>query len=665
MFVSETDQTFVRDEIQGDGTSGLYRLSTAPIIGNSDTIRIEVRDRFDSAIVLSSQTLDRFLDYNIDNFDGSLFFKKPIPSRDQDFNLIYIVAEYESRSAAANDIIAGGRVAFSTDNDEIEVGVTHVNDSQQGEEGDLTGVDLRWQVTDRTEVRAEIAESNSESGGVQQSGSAHGISVDHRSERLDLRAYYRKIDDEYGLGHQSVASKGISKFGVDGRLDISETLSLNAQAGQQENLETGTERLVAEANVQYRNEVYSAQLGIAHAADEFTDGVENTSDILTVGISRRIMGSKMNVRANSNFSLGNDPENADYPSNYVLGLDYEVVTGVDLFAEYENAEGRDKESEMTRVGVRASPWSRAQFDSSVTNETTEFGPRLFANLGLIQGFQVNEHWAVDIGIDQTSTLSDPTIRTLDPDREFSSGTRREDFVATSFGTLYQSEFWSLNSRLEYRDSDSEKRTAFIAGWYREPSLGHGLSAGLAVHRSDRNDLTETLSIDLRFGWARRPARSEWTFLDRVDLVYDDTQIVGGSQRCWRLINNFNANRRIGASKQLGLQYAFKYVQTNFGAEDYSGYTDLVGLDLRYGFKPKWEGGLHTSIYHSYESSIVDYGVGLDLGWNVRDNMWITLGYNISGFHDEDFVEARYTSQGPYLRIAIKADQETLKRIAGR
>ena len=85
-FAAESDQAFVRDELQGDGTSGLYRLSTAPIIANSETIRLEVRDRFDSALLVSTQTLTRFLDYNLDSFDGSLYFKKPVPSRDSNFN---------------------------------------------------------------------------------------------------------------------------------------------------------------------------------------------------------------------------------------------------------------------------------------------------------------------------------------------------------------------------------------------------------------------------------------------------------------------------------------------------------------------------------------------------------------------------------------------------
>jgi len=44
---------------------------------------------------------------------------------------------------------------------------------------------------------------------------------------------------------------------------------------------------------------------------------------------------------------------------------------------------------------------------------------------------------------------------------------------------------------------------------------------------------------------------------------------------------------------------------------------------------------------------------------------LTLGYNLKGFHDSDFSQARYTAQGPYLRFSVKADQHALRRIAGR
>ena len=116
--------------------------------------------------------------------------------------------------------------------------------------------------------------------------------------------------------------------------------------------------------------------------------------------------------------------------------------------------------------------------------------------------------------------------------------------------------------------------------------------------------------------------------------------------------------------QLSLQYAFKYVRATFDAMKISGYTDLIGLDYRHGFNSRWDAGIHTSVYHSYQSSTIDYGAGLDVGFNLRDNMWVTLGYNVLGFHDSDFTEARYTAQGPFLRLTVKADQYTLQKISG-
>jgi hypothetical protein len=44
-------------------------------------------------------------------------------------------------------------------------------------------------------------------------------------------------------------------------------------------------------------------------------------------------------------------------------------------------------------------------------------------------------------------------------------------------------------------------------------------------------------------------------------------------------------------------------------------------------------------------------------------MWVTMGYNFSGFYDGDFNDARYTAQGPFLRLSIKADQYLLQKIS--
>lgn len=663
-FAADTDQTFVRDEIPGDGTSGLYRLSTAPLIVNSESIRVEVRDRFDPAVVLSSQPLTRFLDYNLDPFDGSIFFKKPIPSRDAEFNPILIVAEYETSGGSEENIVAGGRVAVYSADKTLEMGVTHISEDRDSEQGELSAVDLRWRVTETTEVRAEFAESE-DSAVDPDSGSAQLVSVQHRSEKLDLRASYREIDQAFGLGQQATAERGIRKYALESRYLLTPELSLQAQAALQENLETGTERTLADADLEYQGGKTTASLGVTHAEDRFWDGETRTSNIVDAGVSRRLFDSALTARATGSIGIGNEPENTDYLSSYVVGFDYAILEQADLFVEYENAEGRDIETEMTRVGVRATPWQRAQINSSLTNEMTEFGPRLFANLGLVQGFQLTENWIFDVGLDQTETLRGSDERMFDTERPPAFGSFSDDYVAGYVGTLYQSERWSVNTRLEYRDADSEKRASFVSGWYREPSLGHGMSAGLTVYNSNRSDNTDALAAELRFGWAYRPADSQWALLNRVDLEYEDLETATGGERTWRLINNLNANRRIGAASQLGLQYAFKYVRSDFQTTDVTGYTDLIGVDYSRGFGNRWEVGLHSSIYHSYRSEIFDYGAGVDIGFNLATDMWLSVGYNVIGFHDADFASARYTAQGPYLTLTVRGHQELLRRITGR
>ncbi len=665
MFAAETDQSFNRDEIRGDGTSGLYQLSNTPIIANSDLVRIEVRDRFDSGVVLSSTNLVRFLDYNLDTLDGTLFFKKPVPSRDLDFNPVYIVVEYESVAAEADDIVAGGRGALRFVDDTVEIGVTRIYDETQGAEADLTGVDLRWQINEQTLLKAELVDTNATVGGMEQEGSAHSIELEHNSENVDVRAFVREVDDGFGLGYQSAADQGVRRIGLDARAKIGDQFTVEGEAGWQQNLQTEAIRNLARAQVRYSRENFTARVGLSHAEDDFEDGETATSDLAEIGLTQTILDDQLKLRLSAMTEFSGEAENLDYPTRYVFGADYRVADGVDVIAEYEEAEGSDLDASMTRVGVRATPWSRAQVNSFLSNETTEFGPRLFANVGLIQGFQLSDNWIVDVGVDYADTIVDSDAREFDSDRELTSGSRSEDFTAAYAGATYTSDYWSANGRIETRDSDSEDRVSMLVGWYRQPDRGHGLSAGLTLFQAETALGAELTQADLRFGWAYRLADRKWSFLSRTDLVYDEAITASDDARSWRLVNNFNANRRISAATSLSLQYAFKYVQSEFDDDSYTGYTDLIGIDLRHGLSDRWDIGANTSVLHSCESDVMDYGLGVDLGFNIGENIWLSLGYNVIGFEDDDFEQARYTAQGPFLRFSIKADQRLLRNIAGQ
>src|SRR5690606_12248504 len=59
-FAAENREIYRRDELRGDGTSGPYRLARGAIVANSDRLRIEIRDRVRSEVVLETRALTRF-----------------------------------------------------------------------------------------------------------------------------------------------------------------------------------------------------------------------------------------------------------------------------------------------------------------------------------------------------------------------------------------------------------------------------------------------------------------------------------------------------------------------------------------------------------------------------------------------------------------------------
>ena len=81
-FAANSTEQYSRDEIQGNGLSGPYRLRGRAIVPNSEQVRIETRDRFRSEVIVDSRNLTRHIDYDIDTDNGTLVFKSPVLSRD-------------------------------------------------------------------------------------------------------------------------------------------------------------------------------------------------------------------------------------------------------------------------------------------------------------------------------------------------------------------------------------------------------------------------------------------------------------------------------------------------------------------------------------------------------------------------------------------------------
>lgn len=76
-------------------------------------------------------------------------------------------------------------------------------------------------------------------------------------------------------------------------------------------------------------------------------------------------------------------------------------------------------------------------------------------------------------------------------------------------------------------------------------------------------------------------------------------------------------------------------------------------------------GIHGSWYRAAELGVMQRGWGVDIGVNVATNLPLRVGYNFSGFEDEDFSRNRYTAEGPFVSFSLKADQGSLRDLLRR
>jgi len=293
---------------------------------------------------------------------------------------------------------------------------------------------------------------------------------------------------------------------------------------------------------------------------------------------------------------------------------------------------------------------------------SENGDRMFALFGLKQTLKITDKWSVDGGLDRSQTIKEARNYQFNLNTAPASG-EGQDFTAVSVGTAYTEKKWSLNSRVEVRTSDTDDKWGIVTAFVGEPKEGWGCSARLQLFDTKAATGLNNVNGDLRLGMVYRPLYTRWIFLDRLDVLYDRQHGVADStfnMDNWRVVNNLNANFKLNNKFQISLQYGAKYVLENIDGADYSGYTDLMGVEGRYDLSKKWDLGLRGSALHSWRAGQLSYSTGLSVGYNVIKNAWVSLGYNLIGFSDKDFSAAEYTAQGPFVRFRFKFDQNSVK-----
>lgn len=688
-FAAEIATRFRRDEIQGQGITGPYRLGSRAIVANSEKVTIEVRDRFRSELIVSSTQLARFIDYDIDLLSGTITFKQPVLSRDFDLNPQFIVIDYEVDTLAGGEWNAGLRADWTDSSGRIRIGATAISDKGEGARTDMGAVDLRAKLGNSTEIRAELALSRSEGD----TASGWLVEAQHQTGKLDVLAYARSLDADYGVGQQNGAELGRRKVGVDARVKLDEHLSILASTWQDDSLTDDARRRAAQVQLGYTSKSTDLRVGLAHFNDRLPNGSRNTSTVIEGGATQRLFDNKLELSASTSLAL-DDAESVDLPERHQFGLRYAITPNVRLVGLYEIANGENIDARTLRGGVEVTPWSGAKVVSALGKQRIdENGDRSFAAFGLSQSLQVSPSLTLDVTVDGSRTIGGggPTGDIVNPAQPVSSGGHLgqdgqlfEDFTAVTLGAAWRKDRWSATARGEYRDGEFADRKGFTFGAIRQLGEGSVVGSGFTWTKANGENFASTEIFDAAIAFAHRPDTSEFAMLGKLEFRSDAVSnavagetgpsgrtalLIDGDAKSQRLIASLSTNWSPRGIDDDGNQYrrdeyglfvGARYNFDRFEGFDLSGTALLAGGEARIGVGEKFEIGVVGTVRANLEDDVTSYSFGPQVGFTPAKGMLLTVGYNIEGFHDEDFSAARNTDDGIYASVRMKFDADSFR-----
>ncbi|MEW4448159.1 hypothetical protein [Qipengyuania sp. JC766] len=685
-----------RIELQGAGISGPYQLGTRGIIPNSETVILETRDRLRSEIIVEQRELVRFVDYNIDILSGTITFAQPVLSRDASLNPQFIVVDYDVDRLGEQEWNAGARATWTSNDGRIRIGATGITDKGDEERTTLGAIDARIRVGNATEIRAEAALSEGTNG----SAKALMAEVEHHSGNLDLLAYARQVDEDYGVGQQNVAERGRRKLGADARLRISDALSVVASAWHDESLIDDSARDALEVRAAWQTDDTDAFVGIAHLSDTLSDGTKGDSTVLQAGATQRLLDKRLELTGATSVALGGT-DSIDLPTQHSLGVRYAITPDIKALATYEIARGDAIDANTLKFGAEVTPWEGGRLIGALGRDTIgrdtleTDSDRTFAALSLGHSFKIGERLILDATIDTNQTLSGSIspLGVVNPAQPVSSGgqfgpggTIGEDFAAITLGAAWGVGPWNARMRGEYRDGEFADRMGATLAIIRKLGEGSVVGTGVNWTKADAVLGGSAQILDAAVSIAHRPEDSAFAFIGKLEYRSDSIEnafeggdvgaagqtalITAGDASARRLLASVSANWRpqddenSNSTTEVGVFLGVRHNFDRLDGFDLTGTSLLGGLDARLGLTDMFEVGGRANVRHDLETGTTLFSIGPEVGVVPTKNVLVSVGYNVVGFRDPDYSASRFTDEGVFASIRIKFDDDFLGGLLG-
>jgi hypothetical protein len=704
-FYGNNVQSFQRDIIPPDGTSGFYFLSRRLLIRGSENIFLELEELNRPGTVLERQQLNRGPDYEIDYDRGTILFREPILRTDINDNgevlvrRIVVTYQYESQDNDSN--IYAGRLQYNLSrviNQESWLGATYIRENQGVRGFELYGADAMISLGSRGKLMAEYAHSSNDSD-VMGLVSGQAYRIEAQGEifpRITGRAYYRYADTGFANNATISFIPGQTRYGAQltGRLTTSTQLRL--QYDHEDNFGTAPQPLDT------FEELFNPNITTAPGSQ-----VDNSLTTITAGIQQQLGSGRFNVDwirrdredrmatenptttsdqlrsrftipiaknltflAQNELTLSNQTDRV-FPDRSIFGINWAAIPGINIsLSQQFYSTGQFAGNSITNLSINGE--HKLTPDTSITGRYTILGG---ANQITTQGaVGLNNRWTIAPGLRLnlayehvfgdfvgTTGAGQQFLQPLAIGQNASAlGFQGGDSYSASLEYTDNPNF-KASARYERRNSSRGNNTVISGGVtgkispsltalvrYQQASAanqrltGLGDTANLRVGLAYRDPNNDKFNALLRYEYRKNPA------------IIPNTILSGngtGSQD-----HTFAAEAIYAPNWQWEFygKYALRH-STSYLAQDLAGTSTVNLAQLRATYRLGYSIDLVTEARVINQSNYTETGVLLEAGYYLTPNLRLAAGYALGKVDDRDFSGTR-SAGGPYLGLTVKLNE---------
>jgi hypothetical protein len=705
-FYGDNVQSFQRDTITPDGTSGYYFLSQRLLLAGSENISTELEELNRPGTVIERKALLRGTDYEIDYDRGTVLFRKPFFQTEIDKNgqllVRRIVVTYEHTGNNTVSNIYGGRLQyhFSKElNRESWLGATYLRENQGVRHFELYGTDAQVSLGPNAKLIAEYAHSLNDSevlGAV--SGSAYRLEAEGNvSPDVRARAYLRSADTGFANNATTSFVAGQTRYGAEITAKVGPTTNLKAQYDHEDNHgvtpqprttfndlfnpgATFTAGNLVDSSLTTLSVGVQQQLGSSNLEVDWLNRLREDRTLASLAGSSSQLRSRLTVPLSEKLTFLAQNElnlaprqDANYPDRTTLGLQWAVYPGIKVQLSQQFFSGGQYGSNSVTSLETLADYKLGE-DTTLTGRYSVIGGASgLANqgaLGLNQrwviapGFTTNFNYEHIVGdVFANTTAGGQFAQPYGIGQGASSlGIQGGDSYGVGFEYTENPDF-KASARYEHRTSSGGANTVLSAA--ATGKLSPSLTALLRYNQASSSNqlltgLGDTSSLKLGLAY-RDPKDTRFNALLRYEYrqnpgTIPNTILLGSGTGSADHTLAMEAIYAPNAWWEFYGKYALRS-STTYLAQDFSA-SSLISLAQ---LRAKYRLGYNTDIVGEIRSinqpstGYSEIGGVAELGYYLSPNLRLAAGYSFGRATDRDFSGGRF-AEGAYLGITLKVNE---------